>query len=160
MRADLGVGGHVHGAGGVVKDQHARALEKRAGNAEALLLATGDVDAALAQVPVEPADAVQELVHAGHAAGLEELVIGGIGRAPLQVLAHGAAEQHVLLEHDAHGVPQRGEVVLAHVVTAHGHPTRGDVVEPRYELHERGLARARGTQDAHGGACRQVESDV
>ena len=80
--------------------------------------------------------------------------------APAQVLGDGAAEQHVLLEHDAHGVPQCGEVVLAHVVTANGHPTRGDVVEPRYELHERGLARARGTQDAHGGACRQVESDV
>ena len=160
MRADLGVRGHVHGAGGVVKDQHARALEKRAGNAEALLLAAGDVDAALTQVPVEAADAVKELVHAGHAADLEELLVASVGRAPLQVLPDGADEQHVLLEHDAHGVPQRGEVVLAHVVAAHGHPSGGDVVEARDELHERGLARARGTQDAHGGACRQVESDV
>lgn len=83
VRADLGVGGHVHGAGGVVKDQHARALEKRAGNAEALLLAAGDVDAALAQVPAEPPMRSRNSSTQATRQASRSLVVGGVRRAPL-----------------------------------------------------------------------------
>ena len=56
--AYAGVCGHVARRGRVVEDQHAGVLEQRAGNAEALLLAAGDVAATVAQVCVKPANAV------------------------------------------------------------------------------------------------------
>ncbi len=48
--ADFGIGGGVHGAGAVVQDENLRLLQDGTGDAEPLFLATGDVDAALAQV--------------------------------------------------------------------------------------------------------------
>ena len=48
-RADLGLGGGVHRAGGVVKDENLGLFEQGAGDAQPLLLPAGDVDAALAR---------------------------------------------------------------------------------------------------------------
>ena len=45
--ADAGLGGSIHGAGGVVENQHLRVPQQGTGNAKALLLSAGDVDAAL-----------------------------------------------------------------------------------------------------------------
>lgn len=72
-------------------------LEQRSRDAQALLLPARDTGTALAQLAVQPADAIKELVHACRPAGTQQLLVGGIGRAPLQVLAHGTRKQHVLL---------------------------------------------------------------
>ena len=104
MLADLGVGRHIDRTGRVVKNEHARMFEQRTRNAQALLLAARNTGATLAQLAVETADAVQKLVHARRTAGIQQLLVGGIGRAPLQVLAHGARKQHVLLQHNAHRI--------------------------------------------------------
>ncbi len=77
--ADLSVGRHIDRAGGVVKNEYARMLEQRARDAQALLLAARYTGAALAQLAVQPADAIQELVHTRRAAGLEELIVGCLG---------------------------------------------------------------------------------
>ena len=79
-------------------------FEQRTRNAQALLLAARNTGATLAQLAVETADAVQKLVHARRTAGIQQLLVGGIGRAPLQVLAHGARKQHVLLQNNAHRI--------------------------------------------------------
>ena len=44
---DLGVGGGVHGAGAVIQNQDLGLFQQRPGNAQTLLLAAGDIDAAL-----------------------------------------------------------------------------------------------------------------
>ena len=54
--ANLSVGRHIDRAGGVIKNEHARMLEQCACDAQALLLATRDTGAALAQLAVESAD--------------------------------------------------------------------------------------------------------
>ena len=79
-------------------------LEQRARDAQTLLLATRNTGAALAQLAVQPADAIKELVHARRAASREKFIVRRLRIAPLQVLAHGAREQHILLQHNAHGV--------------------------------------------------------
>ena len=102
--ANLSVGRHIDRAGGVIKNEHARMLEQRARDAQALLLATRNTGAALAQLAVQSADTIKELVHARRAASREELIVRRLRIAPLQVLAHGAREQHILLQHNAHGI--------------------------------------------------------
>ena len=79
-------------------------LEQRTRDAQALLLPARNAGTALTQIAVESADAIQELVHACRPAGTQQLLVGGIGRAPLQVLAHGTRKQHILLQHNAHGI--------------------------------------------------------
>lgn len=111
-------------------------LEQRARDAQTLLLATRDTGATLTQLAVQPADAIKELVHARRAASREELIVRRLRIAPLQVLAHGAREQHVLLQHNAHGVAQGDQVVVAHVVSAHKHGALGSVVQARNQLHK------------------------
>ena len=101
-----------------------------------MLLATRDTGAALAQLAVQPADAIEELVHAHRAASREELIVRRLRIAPLQILAHGARKQHVLLQHNAHGVAQGGEVVVTHVTSAHKHGALGSVVQARNQLHK------------------------
>ena len=135
-------------------------LEQRARDAQALLLATRDTGAALAQLAVQPADAIKELVHARRAASREELIVRRLRIAPLQVLAHGTRKQHILLQHNAHSVAQGGEVVVAHVASAHKHGAFGGVVQARNQLHKRALARARAAEDAHRRAALDAKVDM
>ena len=79
-------------------------FEQRTRDAQTLFLSARDAGTALAQIAVESADAIEELVHARRAASREELIVRRLRIAPLQILAHGARKQHVLLQHNAHGV--------------------------------------------------------
>ena len=68
--------------------------QQGSGDAQALLLAAGDVGAALLDVGVGAlGEAVDELVGAGKVRCLADLVVGGVLVAPAQVLGDGAAEQ-------------------------------------------------------------------
>ena len=155
--AELGEGGaylrlgrRVHGGGRVVEDEDLRLFQQGAGYAQALLLPAGDVHAALAEVRVQPAgQALYELICAGGAAGCHERLVVGRGVAPLQVLAHGAGEEYVFLQHHGHGVPQGGQVVVPHVPPADEDAALRRVVEPRDELDEGALGGTRAAQDAH-----------
>ena len=131
MLADLGVGRHIDRAGRIVKDEHTRMLEQCTRDAQALLLPARDTGTALAQIAVQPADAIEELIHARRAASREELIVRRLWIAPLQVLAHGTRKQYVLLQHDTHGVAQGGQVVIAHIAPAHEHGAFGGVVQAR-----------------------------
>ena len=159
--AYLGVGGGVHGAGGVVEYEHLRALEQGAGDAQALLLAAGDVvAAALDAGVVAVGHAVDELVGAGRAAGLDALLLGGARVAPAQVVEDGAGEEGVLLQHDCDLIPQRLHVVVPDVYAAHAHGALVDVVEAADEVHEAALAGAGAADDAYRLAGLDVQVDV
>ena len=77
-------------------------------------------------------------------------LVVGVRVAPLQVVPDGAGEEHVLLQHNAHGVPQGGQVVVPHVAAADPHGALGGVVQAGDQLDQRGLGRAGAADDAHG----------
>ena len=82
--ADARLRRRVHGTGGVIENQHLRVLEQRPRDAEALLLPARDVAPALAQVGVKAVGHPgEEFVRMGGAASRPQLVVGGIGVAPL-----------------------------------------------------------------------------
>lgn len=94
--ADLGVGAGIHSGGRVVQNQDAGLFQQSTGNAKALLLAAGNVSAALVNVGVVfIGEAINKFIGAGLLACLLDLGIGGILIAPAQVFGNGAAEQFV-----------------------------------------------------------------
>ena len=64
------------------------------------------------------------------------------------------------MQHNAHGVAQGNQVVVAHVTPAHEHSAPSRVVQARNELHERALARARAAEHAHRGARLDAKVDM
>ena len=160
-RTNQRVGLRVDGAGGVVEDEDLRLLEKGAGDAQSLLLAAGDVGAALLDMClISLGEGFNKIICLRQFAGFNQLLVRGVFVAPAQVLGDGAGEEQVFLQHHGHGVSERVGVVLAHVHAADLHAALGHVVEPRNELDEGRLARARAAQDADGGAGGDVQVDV
>ena len=113
-------------------------------------MAAGYVRAALFYVGVV---AVRELgdkvVGLGQLAYMYKLLIRGVLVAPAEVFLDSAGKQLVLLQHDGHLAAQRFNIVLAHVAASDLHAALGHVVEPRDEVHERGLRGARAADDAN-----------
>ena len=99
---DEGFGFGVEGAGGFVENEDAGVGEYGAGDGEALALAAGELDAALADDGVVAlGETLGELVDAGDGAGFHELFFGGGGAGELYVFADGSVEEEGLLEDDA-----------------------------------------------------------
>ena len=100
---------HVHGARGVVEDQDLRLLHNGARNAQALLLAAGEVRGVLLQNGlIAVREAVDEFVRAGDGAGLAQLLLRGVGIAPAEILRDRAGEQRAVLQHHGNAVAQGG----------------------------------------------------
>ncbi|CDD41178.1 uncharacterized protein BN642_00507 [Collinsella sp. CAG:398] len=159
--ADERIGLGVHGAGGIVQDQHLGVLQQRAGDAQALLLAARHVRAALLDIGVVLLrEGLDELIGLGELAHLDELVVRGVRVAPAQVLLDGAAEEHVLLQHHGHVVAQELQIIVAHVDAAHLHGALGHVVQAADEVHERGFGRTGAAHDAQGLAALDVQVDL
>ena len=159
--ADAGLGRGIHGAGGIVKDKNFGMFEQRAGDAKALFLPAGNIDAALAQVGIQPVGhTAQKFLGVGRPAGRPQFFVGGVGAAPLQIIADGAGEQQVFLQHDAHGVPQGRQVIVPHIAPADPDGALGGVVQAGDQLDQRCLGRAGAADDAHGGPCRDMQRDI
>ena len=95
------LGLRVDGRHRVVEHEHARAGEQRPGERDALALAAGEVDAALAdQRVVALRQVVDEGRDSGGLAGGEHLVPVGVGPRGEQVLAQEHREEDGLLRHD------------------------------------------------------------
>ena len=103
---------------------------------------------------------LNELVGAGHAARLGDLLIGGVLPAPTQVLPNGAGEQGVLLQHHGAAVPQRFHGVFLYVVAAHVHRALVDLVQPRDHADQRGFGAAGAAQNAHRHAAFDMQVDI
>ena len=130
-------------------------------NAKALLLPARDIDAALPQVGIQAVrHAVQELIGVSGTAGVPELLLGSVRVAPFQVIPDGAGKQQVLLQHNAYGVAQGGQVVVAHVAAADLDGALGGIVKTGDKLDQCGLGRAGAADNAHRGPGLDVQCDV
>ncbi len=131
----------VEGARGLVEDEDARVLEQDAGQGDALLLATRELVAALADdglVAVRKlADAIVDGRQAG---GGLDLPVRRLGPGVGQVLAQGGVEEVGLLRDEADDVAEAGEADAAHVAAVDLDGSLGHVVEARQEVGRRRLA--------------------
>ena len=98
------------------------------------------------------AEGFDEFVGAGQLAGVDQLLVGGVGIAPAEVFLDGAGEQHILLQHHGHIIPEHLQVILPHIDAAHLQHALGNIVKAGDQLHQGGFAGAGAAQDAHGGA--------
>ena len=155
---DHRIGLGVHGGGGVIQNENLGLLQQRPGDAQPLLLTTGYVGAALLDVGIVAVRPVHnKLVSAGEFAGVDDLLVGGVGVTPAQIIPDGAGEQHVLLEHHGHVVPECLQVVLPHVHTAYLDGAFAHIVQPGNQLHQGGFGRTGTAQDTYSGAAGNVQ---
>ena len=158
---DQQLGLSIHRRGRLVQDEHGSVLEHGAGDGEALLLPTGELDAPLTDEGIVAVrQRLDELVGVGHPGRLDHLLLGGVRPAEEDVLAHGAVEEEDVLQHDAHLLAQAGEVDVAQVAPVEGDAPLADVVEARDQAGQGRLAHAGRTHQGHDAAGRHVEVDV
>ncbi len=158
---DHGFGLGVERTGGLVEDEDARVGEDGAGDGEALALAAGELDAALADDGVVPlGEALGELVDAGDAAGFHELLFGRVGAGEEDVLADGAVEEEGLLQDDAELLAVAGEADGGEVDAVDEDLAAGRGVEGADERDDGGLAGAGGADQSGDGAGFGLEADA
>ena len=106
----------IERAGGLVQDQDARVVDQRAGDGEALLLTARKVGRAFLDVGlVAVRHALDEFLGAGQPRRAHRILEREAGPAGQDVVADRAAEQEVVLQHDAEALPQVAQVDLAQV---------------------------------------------
>ncbi len=150
---DEGFGFGVEGAGGFVEDEDAGVGEDGAGDGDALALAAGELDAALADDGVVLLrEALGELVDAGDAAGFHDLLFGGLRAAEEDVLADGAVEEEGLLEDDAELLAVADEADGGEVDAVDEDLAAGGGVEAADEPDDGGLTGAGGADEGGDGA--------
>src|SRR5690606_24756675 len=158
---DEGLALGVEAGGGLVEDEDARIGDDGARDGDALALAAGELDAALADDGVVAVvEALDELVAVRDAGGGADLFEGGAGACERDVLADGAVEEEVVLEDDA----ELGAVVLepdgGEVLAVDEDAARERAVEGHDEVDERALPRPTGPDERGGGAGGRVEGDI
>ncbi len=150
--------GDVQGAGRLVQDQHRRVRQQGTGEGHQLALARRDPAAPLAYVGVVAVrQGGDEVVRADRLRGVLDLLAGGVRAADRDVLRDRSGEQERLLRHHHHAPAQLGGVQVAQVRAVQQDPALGRVVEPGQQLGQRRLARARGADDRHRPARRDVQ---
>ena len=157
---DLLLGERVDGAGGVVEHQDPRIGEDRAGEGDALALATAQAQPALADRGVVAVGELEdEVVGAGDARGLLDLRAGGVRMAVGDVGRDGVGEQEALLEGRTHLAAERVQGHPAYVVTVDQHLSLVGIQEPVHQPGHGGLAGATrpDERDAFPGTDVEVE---
>jgi hypothetical protein len=100
----------VEAAGRFVEQQQRRILEDRTGNGDALALATGEANAALAdEGGVAFGQTPNEFIDEGRACGRADLLGRGAGLAVADVVGDAAREDHRLLRHHRDARAQIGQ---------------------------------------------------
>ena len=139
---DPRLGVHVERRQRVVEHDHVGAGEDGACQRDALALTARQRHALLADAGVEPPRQVVHELGLRDEQRVVDLVVGGVGVAEGDVLAHAGREQRRLLEADRDLRAQRPQRDVAHVDAVDGDAAVGDVVEARHQHGERRLARA------------------
>jgi len=158
---DVGLRARVDRAQRVVQDQDGRILEECARDGDALPLAAGQGDPPLADHGVVAVVEVDDrVVDAGRARRAHDLLLARPAEADLDVGPQGLREQEGLLQDDADPVAhpralQGGEL----------EPVEADravlvVVQTQEQVDDRGLPRARRSEQGEGLAGADVEGDV
>ena len=139
------LGAAVQGRSGLVEDEDRRVLQEHAGDGDALLLAAGELEAALAdRGGVALGQAGDEVVDLGGPGRGLDLGLGGTGAAVGDVLGDGVVEEHGVLRHHADRATQGELRDCAHVLAVDRDPAARDLVEAEQEAHQRRLARTGG----------------
>lgn len=158
---DLLFGDGVDAGEGVVEDENGGVAEDGAGDGGALLLATGESDAAFADfggvAGGEGGDVVGETALAG---GLGDGFGVGAGYAEGDVFGEGGAEEEGFLRDEADGGAELGEAESTDVDAVEEDAAGGGVEQPGEEVEEGGLAGAGFADDGGGFAGRDGEGDV
>ena len=158
---DGGLGLVVDRRGGLVEDQDGGVAQDGPGDGEPLALATRQLLAPLAhQGLVAQRQRLDELGGLGQLCGASHLLIGGLGAAVGEVLAHGAVEQEHVLGHQPGGAPQRGEGEVRDGLAVQRDAAGRRFVQPQQQLDHGGLARSGGPDDGVGLTGGHVDGDV
>jgi len=140
----------VEGGGGLVEHQDARPLQHGAGDGHALLLAAGQLQAALAhQGVVAMRQRLDEVVDLRQACRREDVLAAGVGPAVGDVVVQRVVEQHGVLRHDADGLAQAVLGHVAHVLAVDQYAAAADVVETEQQTRQGGFAAAAGADHGH-----------
>ena len=145
------VGRVVQRRGAVVQNQNLRPPHQRAGDGQALALAAGEIASALFHHFVQTAGLGAH--HLGGLRGLQrapKVLVRGGEIPPAQVVSDGSLKQHRLLRHHGDFLPEGFGALLPDIHAVHQHAPRRNVVKAGYQVDQRGFARARAADDAHG----------
>src|ERR1700730_9568306 len=147
--------------GRLVEDHQPGIDDQRARDGDALALAAGEIGRALLDPRlITLGQTFDELLGAcepGRAHGVLEIE----ARPPGQdVVLHGAAEEEVLLQHDAEALAQMPQVDLAQIRPVDPHRARIVAVDPHEQAGDRGLTGARAADQAEHRARRDGETDL
>ena len=106
----------VERTGRLIEDQDARVGDQRAGNGEALTLTAREVGRAFLDVGfIAVRHPLDEFLGAGEAGGADRILQRQARPAGQDVVADRAAEQEVLLQHDAEAGAQMAQVDLPQI---------------------------------------------
>ena len=159
--AQIGIRGIVQGGGAVVQNQDSGLAHQRTGNGQSLALTAGEVHASLLHRRIQlPFLILHHFPGLGGFQRRPQLVVGGIGIAPAQVLPDGALEQHRFLGNQPHGLAQGLRIIAVYLHPIQQHLPRQDVVQPGNQIHQGGLTRTGAADDADGLAGHGMEADV
>ena len=96
---NLRIRARVDGARRVIENEHLRLFQQRAGDAQALLLAAGDVRAALLDIGVIAVrHGGNEFIRTREHAGVTELLVRGVFVAPAEIFGDRTGKQLVFLQ--------------------------------------------------------------
>lgn len=151
----------VERAGGFVEQQQRCVLQDRAGDRDALALATGETGAAFAEKSsITVRQAVDEDVHQSRSRGGHHFRIAGGGAAVADVFQGVGREDHRILRDDGDFLAQVVQREVADVLAVEANAARRDVVKTQQELEEGGFARAGRSDQGYACAGRDGEIDV
>ncbi len=153
--------GRVQRRGGFVEDQDRRVLQQRARDRHALLLAAGQLQAALADHGVVALGRGRdEVVDVRRLGRRLDLGARRAGAAIGDVVFDRVVEQHRVLRHDADGLAQAGLRDRADVLAVDRDAPAADVVEAVQQPRQRRLAGAGRPDHRHRLAGRDLEAQL
>mmetsp|Transcript_11550 Transcript_11550/g.20526 ORF Transcript_11550/g.20526 Transcript_11550/m.20526 type:complete len:225 (+) Transcript_11550:877-1551(+) len=150
----------VHGGGGLVQHQHTGLLQHTAGHADQLLLAEGEIGAALSHSRVQAAGHVSHrLLHVHHLQAVPQLLVGGVVEG-VKVAAHSPLEHDRLLGDDGQTGTHLVQGQCTNVDPVDDDAAIGKLKHAEERHEQRCLARAGATHDADLSLVLDVEGHV
>ena len=146
---ERGVRREVERARTVVHNQDLRPLHERAGDREPLLLAAGQIPAALLDLKIKTAFlALHHVLCLRRLKRAPDCIVGGIFISPAHIVADRTRKEHRLLRDDTDLLNERALRVLSHVHTVDENRAARHIVEARNQIDKRRLAAAGSADDA------------
>ena len=151
----------VERAGGFVEQQQRRVFEHRAGDGDALALATGETHTSLTEKgAVTIRQTRDEFIGQCSARGGDHFRIAGSGAAIANIFHRVAGENHRVLRDDGAHAAQIVERQLANVDAVERDASAAAVVKAQQQLEHRGLAGAGWADQRDGLAAGDVEREA